>query len=148
VRRHLAIALAVTYLLITTAGALQHRLHPLFAESVWHVLARSFPSLAFGYVMFDTIPDRVPYYSFSVAEKHVSPSDVDHNAAWGYVNARFQINALLDSEYVHDVCAHSGRDFVATRILRDLSIGTEKTIGLAQCKNRMLITSLPVANAQ
>ena len=136
--RRLATVGAALYLLLTTFSALQHRLHPMVSERMWYAVGVRFPSLAFGYLMFDNIPDRIPYYRLSVGEQPVLAGDIDHNSAFGYANARFQINALLNPEYLRDVCGSSDRSFLAELRLREISFGRESAVRRFQCRGHAL----------
>lgn len=119
-------------------GAIQQRLYPLISERLWAPVARAFPGLAFGYLMFDTVPDTLPYYRITSGSKVVAASVIDDNDSWTYEDARFQMNAMFQPSYVAEVCLFSGKQFIATRLMRNLRTGQDTWLDDAYCQGGRL----------
>lgn len=135
------LASAVAFVAIAIGSSLQHGILPVVPESRWRHVARLFPGLAFGYVMFDRIPDELPYYRLTSGLDEVAPAQVDSNGAWGYADARFQLNLIFQPDYLAETCRSSARPFVAHHMLRDLRTGREILMGSKRCDRGVLVPS-------
>lgn len=138
VRDTIALALAGATLAAVVVVALQHRLHPLFREATWHAVSRAFPGAAYGYVMFDTIPSRLPYYRLSRDGSPLRVEESDRNGSPGYQTSRFQMNSLLDAAYLVDVCRNAGHDFDAALTVRNLLTGKDDVLKTRHCRSGVL----------
>jgi len=137
-RRALLVSSTACWLAVVLVAGLQQRLCPLFPPAFWRKAAHVFPSLAFGYVMFDRIPTTLVYRRISLNGRAVEPAELDHNGSLGYANSRFQLNVLFDPEYPSEVCRYSDRDFLIERVERQLSQHTERVTQRLSCRHKQL----------
>ena len=95
-------AFVVTWLVLGLAGALDHTI----AERVLgRTIDLRLPHLAYGYVMFDANPRRVPVFSYAHTggDRH-DIADLDPRPALGYKRARVAIDAMFTPVYLRDLC--------------------------------------------
>ena len=97
----------VTWLALSLAGALNHTI----AERVFGGrLDLALPHLAYGYVMFNENPKRVPVFTFArgTGERR-NIAELDPRPAFGYSRARAAVDATLAPLYLRDLCNRSLR---------------------------------------
>lgn len=92
----------VTWVVLGLAGALNHTIGPRW---VGRALELGLPHLAYGYVMFNENPRRVPVYSYARADgiRH-DLAELEPRPAPGYKRARVAIDALFLPVYLRDLC--------------------------------------------
>ena len=95
-------AFVVTWIALGLAGALDHTI----AQRVLgHTIDLRLPHLAYGYVMFNQNPRRVPVLTYARAdgERH-DAAELEPRPAFGYARARVAIDAMFTPIYLRDLC--------------------------------------------
>jgi len=94
-------AFVVAWIALGVAGALDHTI----AQRLDAQVDLKLPHLAYGYVMFNENPRRVPVFEYARADgvRH-DLADLEPRPAPGYKRARVAIDAMFSSRYLRDLC--------------------------------------------